>query len=335
VTARFGALLVLLTACGGVQVHARAAPGDRIPARVVAVYPFATRFDQPAYRSYERAMDSVGAVLATGRLAALGPSEFKVLNVQNDQIYAATNLARSLAERGLHPNEVLALRGWAERREQSEVKASFDRTGKFAGQRRGVDVRLVVHEELLGPTELLGEAWAEVPTDPFADHPTYDDLPELRHWVIKLTEAVLAEAEPRLETKPTPTDPGFTFQVTLKEEERFSPDSRPTLEAQLIRMDPLIRESSLLDRVLYFYPDISTRAATSLQRLPAGLLVDEVSSVAARRSGLRPGDLIAEVEGESADGPQTLLRWLAFKDKVRLAVLRGPERVDVSLAAPR
>jgi hypothetical protein len=283
-------------------------------------------------------MDEVGVVLDTGRLTAIGPSEFRVLSPQSDQIFAATNLASGLVDRGLHPDEVLALRGWAEKREQAETKVAFDRAGKPAAQQRGVDVRLVVHEELLGPTAVIAETWAEVPVDPFAEHPTSDDLPELRHWVIKLTEAVLAEAEPRLRTVSIPTDPGFTFQSTLRDEERFGSEGRASLEAELMPMDPLLRESALLDRVFYLYPDATPAEANALAQLPTGLLVGKVRSEEATKSGLRTGDLITEVEGEPAVGPQTLHRWLALRpegSKLRLAILRGPDRVNLVLPVPR
>ena len=144
------ASLGLLAGCGGLEVHRHASAGAPLPTRVVAVYPFALRWGAPAYRGYELAQDELGAILDDGRLAALGPTEFKLLDPQSDAIFAGTDLAGSLAGWGLRPGNLLGLRGWAERREASDVEVLYDKAGKAVGQRRNADVTLVVHRSSSG-----------------------------------------------------------------------------------------------------------------------------------------------------------------------------------------
>lgn len=326
-----------LAACGGVKVRVTASPGPSIPARVVAVYPFGLRWKEPAYRAYELAMDEVAGVLAGGTLGAIGPSEFQVRNYESDALFASTSLAGSLAHWGLRPDNVLALRGWAERNEATDSSVLYDSAGKPVGRRQNADVKLLVHEELLSPGGLIAEAWAEVPSDPFAEHPSYDPEPELRHWVGKLTRAVLAAAADRLQTVAQVADTGIEATLNPRDEEVLALPDRPPFSELLAQSQPIDREALLADRLLYFAPDLPAARIAELEQLPQGLYVNAVRGEGAARTGLAPGDFIVAVDGDPAAGEQTLRRWLSAAtvgQPVALTVLRAGRRVALALPAP-
>ncbi len=339
---RDGAILLALlgcAACSGVTVRQSVNPGPPIPARVVAVYPFGLRWKAPAYRAYELAMDEVAAVLDDGMLGAIGPTEFQVRSYESDALFAATSLAGSLAAWGLRPENVLALRGWAERREARGVEVLYDDSGRPIGQRHNTDVRVVIHEELLGPAggSPVAEAWAEVPVDPFADHPSYDPDPELRRWAQKLTRAVIAASADRLQTVPQVADVGVDLTLDPRDEEAFELPGRPSLATLLAGVQPVDKEAARLDRLLYFDPSLETKQVELFERLPQGLYVTAVRSPAAAQAGLLPGDLIVAVQGEPAAGEQTLRRWLTLTAPglpVTITVLRAAERLALHLPAP-
>jgi hypothetical protein len=331
--------LFMTTGCSGVRIRQSVSPGPPIPARFVAIYPFGLRWKAPAYRAYELAMDEVAVVLAGGTLGAIGPTEFQVRNTESDALFAATSLAGSLAAWGLRPENVLALRGWAERLEAADVEVLYDTAGKPIGQRRNADVKLVIHEELLGPGPggLVAEVSAVVPIDPFADHPSYDPDPELRRWVGKLTAAVLAAAADRLHTVAQVTDPGFDLTLDPRDEETFELPGRPALATLLAAAEPVDKEAARLDRLMYFDPDLGPKEVELFERLPHGLYVTGVRSEDAVKAGMKAGDLIVGVQGEPAAGEQTLRRWLSRTEPglpVSLTVLRAAERVAIHLPAP-
>jgi hypothetical protein len=234
---------------------------------------------------------------------------------------------------------VLALRGWAERREARGVEVLYDTNGKPIGQRKNAEVKVVVHEELLGPSGggLVAEAWAEVPVDPFADHPSYDPDPELHRWVGKLTQTVLAAAAERLQTVPQVADLGVDLTLDPRDEEAFELPGRPALATLLAGVQPLDKEAARLDRLLYFDPDLPAKQIELFERLPQGLYVKGVRSETAAKAGLMAGDLIVAVHGETAAGEQTLRRWLSLSapgQPVELTVLRAADHVAIHLPAP-
>ncbi|MHB1843749.1 MAG: PDZ domain-containing protein [Deltaproteobacteria bacterium] len=330
----------LLCSCASIPMKGESLPGPTIPVRVVAVYPVGLRWSAPAYRSYELAMDEVRELLVLGRYSVLGPTELEVLDSHSDSIYAATNLASSLAERRLRPNDLVALRGWVERRETNDTELLVDQRGKPVGQRRNLDLRLVIHEELIGPTpgSILAEVSAEVPVDPFADHPSWDDMPELRGWVRKLVRRLFDLASARLADTPKAViDTGLDLSLNPRDEDAFVADGHPALDVLLARLGPVDREAALLDRILYFEPSAPPARAGLFSRLPQGLYVDHVRSPAAKASGIRAGDLIVEIEGEPAAGEQTLRRWMTINgagQSVRVVVLRDGARKTLALPCP-
>ncbi len=335
------AALALLTlgACSDIKLEF--GPGKPFPAKLVVVYPYGLRYEAPAYKSFELAMDEVQVVLWRKQLGALGPDEFKVLAPDGRElgIFSTTSVAGILPSLGLLPGNVLALRGWVERREQKFNSVIYDAYGKPTGQQRDVQVTMIAHAELIGPdTSMpLGEAHVEFTVDAFADHPLYDDNPEVRRQVIRLTEHLFNEASSHLITEPQPYDPGFEYLYNPRNAETFAMPNRPAYEAQLMTMDPVSRAAAELAFILYFHPDLPEDRLRQLQNLPTGLLVTAVSSQAVAMSGLLVNDLVVEVEGVPVAGPQTLLRFMARKDPglpVKITVLRGATRVALHIPSP-
>jgi hypothetical protein len=319
-------------------------PAKPLPAKLMVVYPYRLRYDAPAYKSFELAMDEVQIVLDQKRMGVIGPDEFKVL-VSDDQaqqlgVFMATNVAGALPALGILPGNVVALRGWAERREEKFTTMRYDAQGKAEGQKRDVKVTMVAHLELLGPngSTPLAEAKVEFEVDPFADHPLYDDSPELRRQVRRLTERVLSETRSVLETEPQPSDPGFEYLYNPRNAETFSMPNRPPYTQALAAMDPIAREAAAMALLLYFYPDLPTERQQQLLQLPAGLLVTTVTSPVVGMDGLQPNDLIILAEQTPIAGPQTLLRFMGRKDPglpIQIVVRRGPAEVHLYIPSPQ
>jgi hypothetical protein len=333
--------LSLLSPFGCSDIQLEFGPAKPLPAKLMVVYPYRLRYEAPALKSFELAMDEVGVVLARKQLGVLGPDEFKILAADGQEvgIFSSTNVAGALPALGILPGNVVALRGWAERREQKFTTVRYDAQGKPEGQKRDVQVTMVAHLELLGPdsSNPLAEAKVEFQVDPFADHPLYDDTPELRKQVRRLTEQLLDQTRSLLITEPQPSDVGFDYLYNPRNAETFALPNRPAYAQQLMAMDPISRDAAITSLLLYFYPDLPASRSEQMQMLPTGLLVTAVNSPIVTMDGLLPNDLIVEVEQTPVAGPQTLLRFMARKDPglpVTIGVLRGRARVSLYIPSP-
>ncbi len=287
-----GLVLAASLGCAGTQ-HLEITLGQAKlhPIRLIAVYPTALHFEAPAYRSYELAMDQVEALLATGRLMALGPDEFAQLDWQSNFLYASTNLSGKLTALGLRPSEVAGLRGWIERREQRGSQQLYDANGRPRGQSKSAEVSYVVHEDLIGSEsdELIASGSLEISVDPFAEHPAWDDAPELRQAVKTLAHELLRRAGPALRSGPQVNELPFEAAWVSWGEERFTMPGRPALQEQLATLDAVSAEAARLLRLSYFEPDLSSADQTAMLALPAGLWVRGV-----------PGRLTGETLGSRA-----------------------------------
>jgi hypothetical protein len=306
--------------------------------RLIAVYPTALRFEAPAYRSYELSMDQVEAVLATGRFMALGPDEFVLRNWTSNALYGQTNLSGKLTALGLSPSDVLGLRTWIERREQRGSQQLTDPNGKPTGHARSAEVTYIVHADLLDPDsdEPLAAGSLETAVDPFAEHPAWDDAPELRQAVKTLVGDLLGKAGAALQSRPQVTELPFGADWIPWGEERFAMPGRPPLQAQLASLDPVSAEALRLLRLSYFDSELSNARQNAMLALPAGLWVRAVPS-RLRAAGLEVGDLITSVEGDPAAGPQTFLRWASTKapgSPIKLTLLRHDQIVHLAVPAP-
>jgi hypothetical protein len=308
------------------------------PIRLIAVYPTALRFEAPAYRSYELAMDQVEALVATGRLMALGPDEFAQLDWPSNFLYASTNLSGKLTALGLRPTEVAGLRGWIERREQRGSQQLYDAKGRPSGQTRSAEVSYVIHEDLIGSEsdELIASGSLEITVDPFAEHPAWDDAPELRQAVKTLACELLHKAGPALRAGPQVEELPFEAAWVPWGEERFSMPGRPALTDTLSTLDPVSAEAARLLRLSFFEADLLSAEQNAMLGLPAGLWVRRVPG-RLEASGLERGDLITSVESDPAAGPQTFLRWASAKRPgapVNITVRRGEQVVHLKIPAP-
>jgi len=214
--------------------------------RLIVISPALLRFDAPAYRSFELAMDQVDAVLATGRFMVLGPDELpRALEPapEASAVYPFSIMGK-VAALGLAVPEVATLASWVERREEAGSRQRTDAKGRVTGRSRSGDVTYVVHEDLsvfdrAGNGEALVSASLELAVDPFAEHPPSDDAPELRQAVKTLVAEVLRKALPALKTSSQVNELPFRADWIPWNEEPFSVIGRPALQARLATLDPV------------------------------------------------------------------------------------------------
>ncbi len=334
-----GCALAASLGCAGAQ-HLAITLGQSRPlhSRLIAVYPTRLLFEAPAYRSYELAMDQVEAVLSTGRFMAMGPDEFKQLDWPSNLLYASTNLSGKLTALGLAPSEVVGLRGSIERREQQGSQQLYDAQGRPRGSGRSAEVTYLVRADLISPDsdEPLATGSLEISVDPFAEHPAWDDAPDLRQAIKTLTRELLSRAEPSLAPRPQVARLPFEADWVPWGEERFSMPGRPALQEQLSSLDAVSVEAARLLRLSYFDPELSSARQNAMLSQPPGLWVTDLPG-RLRATGLQVGDLITHIEGEAAAGPQTFLRWASSKkpgNPVSIEVRRGDQVLHLKIPAP-
>lgn len=333
------ALAFLPAACAGPESGLRLEVSSSMayPTRLIAIYPVGLRFEAPAYRSYELAMEVVSATLSSGRFMVLGPSEFQVLRWDVDRLYAATTLSGQLAKLGLRPGNLLGLRTWVEKREQSGAQQLWDAHGMPRGTSRSAQVTYVVHAELLGPdvAQPVAEAAVDVSVDAFADHPAWDDTPELRVALRRLTARLFDRLGAQLQTIPQPKHLPFEAEWVPWDEEAFAMPGHPPLRVQLEAEDAVTAEATRLLRLSYFNADLPPNLQTTLLALPAGLWVRKVPRLL-QAAGLEVGDVVTHVEDEPVVGPQTLLRWQAVAlpgASLHVRVWRAGEHLHLTIPA--
>ncbi len=312
--------------------------GTPYPTKLIAVYPVTLRYEAPAYRSYELAMDEVFATLATGRFMVLGPTEFRVLSYESDSMYASTDLAGKLAPLGLAPGNAAVLRGWVEKRETQSSKEAYDKSGRPKGHVSSADVTYVVHLELLGPDspQPVIEGQLEVASDPFADHPAADDAPEVRQAARALTQQLFDRLGDRLRTSSQVTALPFEADWVPWDEERFALPNRKALRDELFGQDAISIEASRLTRLAYFAPDLDQKRQSAMLALQPGLWLRKVPSKL-KEAGFAPDDLVFRVGDEPVVGPQTLLRWASLTPpgrEVAVKVMRQGQIVPLHFPAP-
>jgi len=328
-------LLSALFGCSAsTQVHVR--PGGRLEAEAAAVYPFEFRWEEPAYRSFELSQQLVLRLAATKRYSVFGPGEFKLIRSVSENPFVGSDLTLGLADRGLSPRAALIFRPSAERRIQSEVKQVFDSRGKPQGAGRVEQTTLVVRLEVFHSAshEVLAAVSKLVEVDPFSSREAADPLPELTQASLELLDSVLEALADRVPGRPLERDVGFTYLWNPKAVFDFSLEGRPSLAAELVKLDVLEQDIVTEARMQFFLPEVEAGLMGTLKRLPGGLYVTSVGT--ASRSGLLSGDMVVEVDGEPAL-PQVLqraLRRVASGTKVPLKVRRPAGLVDVALEVP-
>jgi hypothetical protein len=323
------ALVLVLAGCAsGPRIQVLKRPGAPLAAQAIAVYPYAFRWDEPAWRRHAKAMDAVLFLTRQERLLVYGPDDFQLRRADADDPRVGTDLVNVLAERGLPPTGFLALRGWAERR-VARLAAALEGKGTVANAE---DVTYVAHLEVLdgGGGGVLLELVAEARRDPQLSDP-FDPAPELTALHRALVEAAWAELEPRLPRARLPASPvkvRYLPGATLA----FGPRGEPSLVKWLASADPAEADLARLAVHRYFDRESADADVSRRMRLPGGLLVEETADW----PQLRRGDVIVEIDGRPAYGPQVLQRAvvLAKGGPLELTVGRGSARLPITVAGP-
>jgi hypothetical protein len=327
------AVLVAASALAGcaasVPVVVRQPLERPVKARLVAVYPYAFRWEEPAHRSLLLAMEVVRMLVEKDRVAVIGPDEFSVYRGSVDDPRYGTDLTTFLADRNLPPTGFVALRPWAERRVQ-RTTGVIEGKGAVAHYE---SVEYVAHLDLLdgAGAGVLLELEAKAMKDPATPADPFDPTPELTRLHRGLMEAAWEALEPRLTAdrlQPLP------LQVTWLPANAmgWAPLGQRPLSEQLATMDPV--QADLQRLAVYRFADPAADDATVAQRmrLPGGLLVEQAGGPF---SVLRPGDVIVAAGRDPARGPQVLQRSLLQSrvGAIELTVWRKGARVPLTVVA--
>ena len=294
-----------LLACAPGRAQLKAPPGFRV--KGAAVYPFAFRWEEPPYRSFELAqrLIDVGLQEAGGRVAFFGPSEFKVLKADADAAWVGSTALPLMAQAGVPAEQAVVLRAWAEKRVNSSTQAVQDAKGRAAGTGATEATTYVGHVEVLHPSsgQQVLELQAEVTTDPFqaaeraaSEELDFDPAPELTalmEGLVRDAVRALAKAAP---PRDAPKDLGWTLALTPAEALRYEAQGERAARLELATKDAAEGAVFLQSRALFANPRLPGPLAAKLTGLAPGLYV-----VAAPPGALvEPGDLILGVDGQTA-----------------------------------
>jgi hypothetical protein len=324
-------LLALLACASGPRVEVRHRSSGPIPARVAVVFPFAFRWDEPAFRVHQKAMDEVLFLVGRERLLVFAPGEFQVLRAEESRPLIGTDLVTVLTQRGLDPRSFLAFRGWAERR-IAVSHGELEQRGKV----RAVsyqDVTYVAHLEVVDAGgDVLVELQGQAEAGKAEDRPEYDPMPELTALHHRLLQAAWEELAPRLAAPPLAPSLVETRWLPASTLDYGGPE-QATLKERMLGMDAVEADMAKIAVYRYYAPSLSERQIGREMRLPGGLYVQRARPPFA--GPLEHGDVILQVEGEPAIGPQVLQRALAAPrdGPLRLRVARGPARLEVEVPA--
>jgi hypothetical protein len=323
-----------LAACGGPRVEVRARPAAPVAHRVAAVYPYAFRWEEPPFRSYQKGMDLTLLLSRQRRLLVFGPGDFQVFRHEEADPLLGSSMMAVLQARGLDPRAFLAFRGWAERRVARTTEHIEGGRGP-PRVRSSEDVTYVAHLQIVDAAagavlvEVEGTVAAGVPED----RPEYDPMPELTDLAGKLARAAWDELEPRL-LSPRLPEPMLRVRWLPAAALDFTPsESERSLREKLLLADPLVAEVERLAVYRYFARGAPPERLGRDLRLPGGLYVER--ALGPFEGQLREGDVVVAVDGEPAAGPQILQRALARRrdGPLLLEVRRGAARIEVTVPA--
>ena len=327
-------ILVLGTACQSKFQKTLLVPAD-LGVSAVFVYPFAFRWQEPAYRSFELSQRLVAVAIRRRGDAAMvfGPSEFKVYRLDDANPWAASNAIALLPPLRIRPERAIVLRPSAERRVLASEKELVNPAGKKAGATRSREVTYLGRVELLHPSshQVIAEVSGQAAADPFAQ---IADEADPTAELTQLMEALTAEALDLIDNHFSPPAPSkrWPWVVAFNPQQALSPaeEGRSSLEVELARLDPLQADSLRLSRVRFANPGLTDSLAAQLTRLPGGLWITS----APPGDALKTGDLMTSIDGAPAL-PQVLQRAQFQESPVRARVRRANgDFVELVLAKP-
>ncbi len=218
-------ILVLGTACQSKFQKTLLVPAD-LGVSAVFVYPFAFRWQEPAYRSFELSQRLVAVAIRRRGDAAMvfGPSEFKVYRLDDANPWAASNAIALLPPLRIRPERAIVLRPSAERRVLASEKELVNPAGKKAGATRSREVTYLGRVELLHPSshQVIAEVSGQAAADPFAQ---IADEADPTAELTQLMEALTAEALDLIENHFSPPAPSkrWPWVVAFNPQQALSP----------------------------------------------------------------------------------------------------------------
>jgi hypothetical protein len=299
---------------------------------VAVVYPYAFRWEEPPFRSYQKGMDLTLLLSGRGRLLVFGPGDFQVFRHEEADPLLGTNAMAVLSARGLDPRAFLAFRGWAERR-VARTAERLEGSRGLARVRSSEEVTYVAHLQVADASTgaVLVEVEGTVAAGAPEDRPEYDPMPELTDLAGRLARAAWDELEPRLAAPRLPESPLRVRWLPAAALDWTPGETVRSLRETLLLADPLAAEVERLALYRYFAPEAPPERLARDLRLPGGLYLERASGPFEGR--LREGDVVVAVDGEAAAGPQVLERALALRrdGPLRLEVRRGAERLELEI----
>lgn len=294
------AVLGLAGCASGLRTTARS-PSAPLELTTVFVYP--TRLlgmSEPAWRQFElseRMLRSCVRV-AGERLAFFGPTEFRVMQLENDHAWVASTALPLLAAQGQRPDQGAVLRTTIERRVMSAVQEAQNAKGQ-GGATSSELTTFIARAELIHPStaQVLYEVETEATVDPFAEPPPeaeYDPAPAMTALLDRVAAEAAGHAAKHSIPRVISADPGLSTAVTPKSAFSLRIDSASTAEA--FKLDPLAAEVLLENIARVLSPWLTGRAlATVVTSVPGVAVVG-----APPGSRLQPGDVIESVDGAPA-----------------------------------
>lgn len=325
---RFFVLLVLglLSACAGRQ-KLKAPEGFQVTAAVV--YPFGFKWEAPGYRAFELSQRLIDVGLGENgdRVAYFGPSEFRIIQFDENQAWVASTALPLLVKNGFKPEQAVVLRPWAEKRVNSTSQEAEDAKGRTRARGATSLTTYLAHVEVLHPSTgtVLLDLTKEFSVDPFeaAARAAKEELdsdpdPELTEALEELMREAAGSLARYTVSGERPRELPYTLALTPAEAMRYSVGTE--LEARLENTTRDAADSAvfLQTRAMFANPRLPSEVAAKLVKLPPGIYV----VAAPAGSPLRPGDLILGVEGHGAL-PQILHRARLKGSPPQLKVRRG------------
>jgi hypothetical protein len=317
------ALALPLVSCSSAHITVHTAP-QHLDIVGAFVYPFAFRWEEPAYRSFELSQRLVDAAVETvgDRLSFWGPSEFKVMRSDDDAAWVATTALPLLTATAARPDQGLVIRPWAEKRITSSLQEAQDAKGRRAGASSSEETVYLGHLEVVHPSThaLLFEVDGEVKVDPFAEsgpEADYDPCPPLTSLMERLMRAAAKKIGGWAADRTAQPLPQVPFAFTPAAAVRWSDGARGSAELEMARMDSASLDLFLQARARFLNPKVPDLTAAKISKLNPGLYV----SGPPPSGPLTEGDLLTLLDEQPAQ-PQVWAR-LRFSPQVS-AKVKGP-----------
>jgi hypothetical protein len=227
-------------------------------------------------------------------LAAVGPTEFRVIKPELDDAWVATDAIPLLVKSGSRPDQGLALKLFIERRVASSAMQTESLKGQARGSTATEETTWLVRVELSHPSSrtTLIEVAGQVTVDPFqapAPESEWDEAPPLTALVERVVGEAARHARQYAAARSVAPRTTLVLAATPAASSLFPGGA--TNEAG----DPLQRELSLQNRARVLAPSATDAQVAVLARALPGTAV-----ISGTDSKLGPGDVVLSVDQQPA-----------------------------------